>query len=178
MRIAGFHPPTVRRTVLALAVGWLVAAPAGLVAQGIPDHLSDQEFWSMVEDFSEPNGYFQSENLLSNETGFQVVIPELLRTVKPGGVYLGVGPEQNFTYIVALRPRIAFIVDIRHQNAVHHLLYKALIELSDNRADFLARLFSRPRPPGSVPARASTRSSRPSPVSHRTARCSSGHSPW
>jgi hypothetical protein len=76
------------------------------------------------------------------------VIPELVGTVKPGGVYFGVGPEQNFTYIVATQPRLAFIVDIRHQNAVQHLLYKALIEMSDNRADFLARLFSRPRPAG------------------------------
>lgn len=126
-----------------------VAAPATRLApQGLPDRLSDAEFWHMVTDFSEPDGSFRSENLLSNETGFQTVIPELQRTVKPGGVYFGVGPEQNFTYIVAMQPRLAFIVDIRHQNAVQHLLYKALIELSDNRADFLARLFSRPRPAG------------------------------
>jgi hypothetical protein len=128
----------------------LLALSTGSVAQaqGIPDRLSDAEFWHMFADFSEPGGSFQSENLLSNETGFQRVIPELLRTVKPGGVYLGVGPEQNFTYIAALHPRIAFIVDIRHQNATYHLLYKALIEMSDNRADFLSRLFSRPRPAG------------------------------
>lgn len=131
---------------LTLLAFFAVAAPAR--AQGIPDRLSDAEFWHMFGDFSEPNGSFQSENLLSNETGFQRVIPELLRTVPQGGVYLGVGPEQNFTYVAALHPRIAFIVDIRHQNAVHHLLYKALIELSDNRADFLSKLFSRPRPAG------------------------------
>jgi len=136
-----------RRVAVAIAVG--VAVPvARLAPQGLPDHLSDAEFWHMVTDFSEPDGYFRSENLLSNETGFQTVIPQLLATVEPGGVYFGVGPEQNFTYIVATRPRLAFIIDIRHQNAVQHLLYKALIELSDNRADFLARLFSRPRPAG------------------------------
>jgi hypothetical protein len=65
-----------------------------------------------------------------------------------GGVYLGVGPDQNFTYIVAMQPKIAFIVDIRRQNMLHHLLYKALIELSPDRAEFLSRLFSRPRPGG------------------------------
>ena len=126
----------------------LFAAIAPLRSQGIPDRLSDAEFWHMFADFSEPNGFFSSENLLSNETGFQRVIPELLRTVKPGSVYIGVGPEQNFTYIAALHPKMAFIVDIRHQNATYHLLYKALIEMSADRADFLSKLFSRPRPAG------------------------------
>lgn len=129
-----------------VALCTIAAAAAPLGGQGIPDRLSDAEFWKMFNGFSETDGYFQSENLLSNETGFLTVIPELVKTVKPGGVYVGVGPEQNFTYIAALHPRMAFIVDIRHQNAVHHLLYKALIELSENRADFLSRLFSRPRP--------------------------------
>src|SRR5437870_3100067 len=70
--------------------------------------LSDAEFWRLVEGFSEPNGYFTSDSLLSNEASFQFVIPRLPATLKPGGAYLGVGPEQNFTYIVALRPAIAF----------------------------------------------------------------------
>jgi len=66
----------------------------------------------------------------------------------PGGVYVGVGPEQNFSYIAALRPRIAFIIDIRRQAVVQHLLYKALFELSNDRADFISRLFAKPRPSG------------------------------
>ena len=41
---------------------------------------------------------------------------------------------------------MAFIVDIRRQNLMQHLLYKALFELSHDRAEFLSRLFSRPRP--------------------------------
>jgi hypothetical protein len=59
-------------------------------------------------------------------------------------VYLGVGPEQNFTYIVNLEPRLAVIFDIRRQNAMLHLMYKALFELSPSRAEFVSRLFSRP----------------------------------
>src|SRR4029079_6245094 len=59
-----------------------------------------------------------------------------------------VGPEQNFTYIAAMRPRIAFITDIRHGNLDLHLLYKAIFALSTNRADFVARLSSRVRPAG------------------------------
>ena len=92
---------------------------------------------------SEPNGFFRSDNLVSNEDTFQYVIPRLTQIVKPGGVYLGVGPDQNFTYIVALQPRIAFITDIRRGNLHAHLMYKALFELSADRAEFLSRLFSR-----------------------------------
>src|SRR5262249_8546329 len=55
--------------------------------------------------------------------------------------------EQNFTYIAALKPKIAFILDIRRQNMIEHLMYKALFEISTDRADFLSRLLSRPRPP-------------------------------
>ena len=100
----------------------------------------------MITDFSEAGGYFRSDNFLSNEAGYQHVIPLLKKSIRPGGVYLGVGPEQNFTYVVALEPKMAFIVDIRRQNMLEHLLYKALMELSPDRAEFLSRLFSRPRP--------------------------------
>jgi len=109
----------------------------------IPDRLDDSTFWSMVNDLSEPGGYFHSDNFVSNELGFQYVIPEMLSAVGTGGVYVGVGPDQNFTYVAALRPRIAFIVDIRRQNMLQHLMYKALVEMSSDRADFLGRLFSR-----------------------------------
>jgi hypothetical protein len=61
---------------------------------------------------------------------------------------MGVAPEQNFTYIAAIQPKIAFIIDIRRQNMLVHMLYKALFELSPNRADFVARLFSRKQPAG------------------------------
>jgi hypothetical protein len=74
------------------------------------------------------------------------VIPELTAKTPAGGVYLGVGPEQNFTYIAALQPKVAFITDIRRNNMLLHLMYKALFELSRNRAEFLSLLFSRPIP--------------------------------
>jgi hypothetical protein len=124
------------------------AAPWRAVgAQKIPDRIDDATFWSLVVDMSEPGGYFRSDNFVSNETSFQYVIPELQRTTRQGGVYLGVAPDQNFTYIAALKPRVAFVVDIRRQNMLQHLLYKAFIEMSKDRADFAALLFSRDRPP-------------------------------
>ena len=122
----------------------------------IPDRLSDQEFWQLVTDFSEPNGFFRSENLLSNEVWLQNVIPDLLTIAKPGRAYLGVGPEQNFTYITAVKPAIAFIVDVRRGNLNLHLMYKALFELSADRVDFVARLFSRARPAGLSPKSTAT----------------------
>jgi hypothetical protein len=121
---------------------------ADAAASRLPSSLADRDFWSLTADLSEVSGTFRSDNLLSNESRLQFVIPDLLRTVKAGGAYVGVGPEQNFTYIAALRPSIAFIVDIRRGNLQLHLMYKALFELSADRADFVSRLFSRPRPDG------------------------------
>jgi len=123
----------------------------GAAAETLPARLSDEEFWKIVSDFSEPGGTFRSDNLLSNETWFPSVLPDLVRIAKPGGVYLGVGPEQNFTYIAALKPKMAFVVDIRRGNLDLHLMYKALFELSRDRAEFVSRLFSRKRPEGLGP---------------------------
>ena len=146
----------IRRRVLLLfglalvaCLGALSLTPAPpLAAADLPARIADRAFWRMISDFSEPNGYFHSDNFMSNEKAFQLVIPELTKTLAPEGVYIGVGPEQNFTYLVALRPKIAFIIDIRRQNMLEQLLYKALIELSADRAEFLSRLYSRPRPAG------------------------------
>src|SRR5687768_1901891 len=99
-----------------------------VTAQELPKQLSDEEFWRIVTEFSEPGGYFRSDNFVSNESTWQHVIPPLKERIKPGGVYLGVGPDQNFTYIVAFEPKIAFIVDIRRDNMLHQLMYKALFE--------------------------------------------------
>jgi hypothetical protein len=138
-----------RRVTSVLAAVLVAVGPAlGLAQSTIPSRLTDKEIWQLNAEFSENGGYFRSDNLLSNETGFQAVIPYLKSVIKPGGVYLGVGPEQNFTYIVALQPKIAFIFDIRRGNMIEHLMYKALLETSADRADFLSKLFCRPRPAG------------------------------
>lgn len=111
--------------------------------------ISDQDFRALIESLSEPPGTFTlSDNLVSNEPH----VAENARRLHPaGGVYIGVGPEQNFSYIARVRPAMAFIVDIRRENRTLHWVYKALFELSSDRADFVARLFSRPRPGGLGP---------------------------
>ena len=123
-------------------------AAATVAARTLPDRLSDTEFWELSQSLSEAGGSFRSDNLLSNEVYLQYVIPELLAVNTPGRVYMGVGPEQNFTYISALKPSMVFIVDIRRGNLDLHLMYKALFDLSTDRADFLSKLFSRKRPDG------------------------------
>jgi hypothetical protein len=117
----------------------------------LPAQLSDQDFWKLSSESSELDGTFRSDNLLSNESYFQFVIPPLNELAKSGRVYMGVGPEQNFTYIAALRPKMVFILDIRRGNLDLQLMYKALFELSRDRAEFVSRLFAKKQPAGLGP---------------------------
>src|SRR6187399_3291843 len=143
---------TQRRLFLAPLLALLlavVATPSAAPAapdDTLPARLNDEEFWKLSQDLSEPNGYFRSDNLVSNEIWFQYTLDDLLKRTRPGGVYLGVGPEQNFTYISALKPKMVFITDTRRGNLHTHLMYKALFELSADRAEFVSRLFTKPRP--------------------------------
>jgi hypothetical protein len=137
------------RLVLAmLALLFLLPARSSAQGNGLPAQLSDQEFWRTIVQFSEPSGQYTGDNWISNEASIQNVIPPLKQLTKPGGVYLGVGPEQNYTYMWALQSKIGFIIDIRRQNMLNVMLFKALFEMSPTRADFVANLFSRRRPAG------------------------------
>jgi hypothetical protein len=137
------------RLVLAmLALHFLFPARSSAQGNGLPAQLSDQEFWRTIVQFSEPSGQYTGDNWISNEASIQNVIPPLKQLTKPGGVYLGVGPEQNYTYMWALQSKIGFIIDIRRQNMLNVMLFKALFEMSPTRADFVANLFSRRRPAG------------------------------
>ena len=142
-RCTGRHHQPVAWSALLVAscVAHLACEPHS--SSTLPRTLSDAQFWDLSTTLSEPAGTFtHSENLVSNETDFVHAV----RALRPaGGVYIGVGPEQNFSYIARLRPAMAFIIDIRRENRNLHLLYKALFELSHDRADFLSRLFSRER---------------------------------
>lgn len=119
-----------------------VAAPA--VARSAPDRIPD--FAGLIRRLSDAGGYFNTDNLISNEQGYQQVLGAMERLGVRGGAYIGVGPDQNFTYIARVRPRIAFIVDIRRDNMLQHLMYKALFARARNRAEFLALWTGRPVP--------------------------------
>jgi hypothetical protein len=107
----------------------------------------DSTFASLVARISEPGGYFDTDNLISNERGYLKVMGALERAGVHGGAYVGVGPDQSFSYIARIRPDIAFMVDIRRDNLLHHLLLRALVSRAPTRVEFLAGLFGKAPPP-------------------------------
>ena len=135
-------PPVVLGLILITAP--MPAARSNQPQQQPPESLSAAEFSRLIRDVSEEGGYFFSDNLISNETPYLTVADKLRQLAATGGAYIGVGPEQNFTYIAKLRPRIAFIVDIRRQAVIQHLMFKAIFHLSPNRLQFLSRWLSKP----------------------------------
>jgi len=151
-----YRPVRVARIGLLLALltfsaAWSVVVPAQTALQRgpapLPERLGDAEFWKLVSDISEPGGYFRlSDNFTSNEREIGRLFTMLRDQGVSGGVYLGVGPEQNFTYIAAIHPTMAFVVDIRRQAVMQHLMFKAIFELASDRADFISLLFAKPRP--------------------------------
>ncbi|HYE75849.1 MAG TPA: hypothetical protein VEF04_21070 [Blastocatellia bacterium] len=137
------------RQSLALAFILIVAVTAAMGQTATrgekqSESLSAVEFTRLSTEMSEEGGHFPSDNFTSNETSYLTVIDKLRQLGATGGAYIGVGPEQNFTYIAKVRPRIAFIVDIRRQAIIQHLMYKAIFHLAPTRGEFLSLLLSRP----------------------------------
>jgi len=133
----------VRRRIIAAAVTAALAACAG---QGAGHVQADSGFAATVARLSEPGGYFDTDNLISNEASYLHAAGALRDPALKGGVYIGVGPDQNFSYIAHLAPRRAVIVDIRRDNMLLHLLFKSLFALSGDRMEYLTLLFGRPPP--------------------------------
>ncbi len=130
----------------ACALGISLSIAGALPAQR-PD--SARAFGRLVEQLSEPGGYFNTDNLISNERSYLHVLNALDRLGVHGGAYIGVGPDQNFSYIARVRPTIAFVIDIRRDNMLQQLMFKALFARARNRAEYLALLLGRPLPSAS-----------------------------
>jgi hypothetical protein len=133
-----------RRSIAAVARAAVLAAAAS--AASAPQ--ASPRPGELAARLSEPDGYFDSDNLVSNETAYLQVADRLERLGLRGGAYLGVGPEQNFSYIPRLRPRWAFILDVRRDNLLQHLLFNWILETAEEPAEYLCRLLSRPCPRG------------------------------
>lgn len=118
------------------------AAFAAPVATPLTATDPSSEFVLAFTQLSEPGATFRGDNLISNEGSYLDVASELASR-SSGGVYVGVGPEQNFSYIALSRPELAVIVDIRRDNALLHLLYKAIFATVRGRAEFLCTLLTR-----------------------------------
>jgi len=129
--LGAFCPPDARHA----------AAPA---AAPLPSE-APIELGRLSEEMSERPGFFDTDNLISNETSY-LQVADQLAAGPTGGVYVGVGPEQNFSFIARVKPRYAFIVDIRRQNVLQHLLFASFLAAADDPYQYLCRLFSRPCP--------------------------------
>lgn len=131
--------------ILLNVVVLLAAAPTLYSpARAVNPPIGLRQFGELIQDLSEPEGYFDSDNFVSNEAAYLRVLPALRRLGIRGGAYIGVGPDQNYSYIAEIDPDLAFIIDIRRQNLLQHLYYKTLFELSADRAEYVERLFGRP----------------------------------
>jgi hypothetical protein len=121
--------------------------PGPAPAKSLERALAKEQFAQIVEKFSEPNGYFDSDNLISNEASYLHVMGKMRQMKVAGGAYIGVGPDQNFSYIAQIKPAIVFITDIRRDNLLQHIFFKSLFTLSSNRLEYLCLLFGRTLPP-------------------------------
>ncbi|MEO5569231.1 MAG: hypothetical protein ABIR92_12105 [Gemmatimonadaceae bacterium] len=150
------QPRRAAHLVLAIATAFSTA-PATLSGQSatvaatapasLPTKIADGEYWKLINDLGEPGGYFRiPDNFTSNEMEVGWIFTRLQDQKVNGGVYLGVGPEQNLSYIASIRPKMAVLFDIRRQAMVQHQMFKAMFELAPDRADFLSILFAKPRP--------------------------------
>jgi len=108
--------------------------------------LSNADFAKLIDRLSESGGYFDTDNLISNEASYLHVLGKLKKMGLRGGAYIGVGPDQNFSYIAQLRPQIVYIIDIRRDNLLEHLFFKALFAGARNRVEYLCLLFGKPAP--------------------------------
>ncbi len=132
-----------RNIVLAAAIFSLVLPVSASTARK-PAPLTASQFANLIQRISEPGGYFWNDNYVSNEASYLHPLRKMRELGIHGGIYIGVGPNQNFTYIAKLQPRYAFILDIRRQNLLEHLLFKALFHFARDRREYLSLLLSRP----------------------------------
>lgn len=138
--------PYFRQSIIFLFAVLLLTLTPATIAQKADETPKRNDFAQLVARLSERAGYFGSDNLVSNELSYQHVLGRMSRMNLTGGAYLGVGPDQNFTYIAQIKPRIAVLIDIRRDAMLQHLLFKALFMMAHNRVEYLSLLFARPLP--------------------------------
>lgn len=131
----------VARLVVALAVALM-----GSALLRAAETSKVETFAALVERLSELGGDFGGDNLISNEQSYLHVMSALEEGGVSGGAYLGVGPDQNFSYIAQVKPAIAYIVDIRRDNLLLLLLFKAIFAEAPTRVGYVSLLTGRPLP--------------------------------
>ncbi len=140
------HPAPRRAAIVLCALSLLP-----WVLQGLEPAGAKTKFAAQIERLSEAEGAFDTDNLISNERSYLDVIPALMSAGVSGGAYIGVGPDQNFSYIARIRPAIAYIIDVRRDNLLLHLLFKALFANARSRVEYASLLTGRVAPPRREP---------------------------
>ena len=131
-------------TILDATIATTPAAPPDAGAPEAPAALMrDEDVGPLLARLSDNPGDFPSDNYVTNETSLLDVAPALRDPKLHGRAYVGVGPEQNLTYLAMLEPSVAYIVDIRRGNLVEHLVYRGCFEVGKTRAEFLSALLAR-----------------------------------
>src|ERR1700749_2887122 len=127
---------------------WFVAAAliASTASAPLGAQRVDSSFAALVARLSESGGYFDSDNIITNEASYLQVASQLAKAGTHGGVYLGVGPDQNFSYVALIKPQIALMMDIRRDNLLEHLLFKSLFMMARTRFEYLCLLLGKPVP--------------------------------
>ncbi len=142
--------PLLSRYCLAALCCWSFAAIGSAVAGVVPQETTAMDrpsaFGTLIEGLSEPGGDFGGDNLISNEQSYLRVLPDLAASAVHGGAYVGGGPDQNFTYIAQVRPEIAYLIDIRRDNLLLLLLFKAIFAEAPTRIEYLCLLTGRQPP--------------------------------
>lgn len=114
--------------------------------------MNDAQLGELMRKLSERPGDFPSRNFVSNETSLLDVAPALRDGRLRGRAYVGVGPEQNLTYVGLSEPEIAYVVDIRRGNALELVFLRACMERGESRVQFVSALTSRGVPRALVDA--------------------------
>jgi hypothetical protein len=142
-----------RLAIILLAWGLANHAPAELSGgygsysqSGALATADDSSFAGLVARLSEEGGFFDSDNLVSIEATYLHVLGAMREIGVRGGAYIGVGPDQSFSYIAQVRPSVAYLIDIRRDNLLQHLWFKALFALAADRNEYLALMLGRPLP--------------------------------
>jgi hypothetical protein len=136
----------IRKSVATLLFVFLLVGHPAATMQRPEEITKRRAFGALIERLSEKAGYFGSDNLVSNELSYLHVLGKLSQMNVTGGAYLGVGPDQSFSYIAQIKPRIAIMIDIRRDALLQHLLFKSVFMMARNRAEYLSLLFGRPLP--------------------------------
>ncbi|RLT14098.1 MAG: hypothetical protein DWI24_03455 [Planctomycetota bacterium] len=128
-----------RRNCLIQAVGFGVSWHAVLAGQE-----SSNTFGARIQALDGPaTGPASADNLMTNEDSIASVVDQIAKEVPPRQVYLGVGPDQNYTLMAHARPENCYVIDFRKKNQLLHLFHKALVEISTSRIQYLENFWAR-----------------------------------